>query len=87
MLLFQLEVFTLVAETLSRMILVAKEKSLIKGFGVRENGETMHVLHYADDTMIFLDADIMMVAVLRIILTWFEATSGLWVNVFKTKVY
>lgn len=47
----------------------------------------MHVLHYMDNMMIFLDADTRMVAALRVMLTWFEAESELQVSVSKTKVY
>lgn len=66
---------------------MAQRKGILKGYRVKSDGEEVLTLHYANDTIVFLDVDIDMVETLRVLLTWFDASSGLGVNVAKTKIY
>ncbi|XP_026416071.1 uncharacterized protein LOC113311449 [Papaver somniferum] len=50
--------FLLVGEALSYMIKQAQDQSLISGFNVADDGNSVSHLQFADDTLIFLDADI-----------------------------
>jgi len=64
----------------------AEEKKLLEcvEVGVRRINATM--LHYADDTFFFCNADTQGVRTLKAILKCFEVASGLKVNYSKSKV-
>uniref|UniRef100_A0A2N9H333 Reverse transcriptase domain-containing protein n=1 Tax=Fagus sylvatica TaxID=28930 RepID=A0A2N9H333_FAGSY len=81
--------FVIVMEALSRMIDRASGVGLLSGFSVgREASDPMRISHllFADDTLIFCEASPDNLIDLRAILTWFEATSGLRVNLGKSEL-
>lgn len=81
--------FLLVMEVLSRMLQVTEEAGLIRGFlaGSR-GGNEVHISHllFADDTIIFCDADPDQVLHIRKVLSCFEAATGLRVNLGKSEI-
>lgn len=82
--------FIIAMEGLSNMIKKAKLNGWIKGFEVAMNGhnnqEITH-LQYADDTLIFCDAEVEQLRVLRIILVLLEVISGLHINWRKSHLF
>ena len=59
------------------------------GFGVGHlEGRSLEVSHllFADDTLIFCDADLDRVLFLHMILIWFEAAFGLKINLGKSEL-
>ena len=81
--------FVIVMEALSRMIDKASGVGLLSGFSVgREASDPMRISHllFADDTLIFCEAFPDNLIDLRAILTWFEDTSGLRVNLVKSEL-
>lgn len=76
--------FIMVLEVLSRMIERA-EMGYIVGFCVGSGGVTISHLQFADDAMIFCDADARQVTYLRSVLTCFEAISGVRINFVKNE--
>ena len=81
--------FVLVMEALGRMLNKAVHDGHMSRFGVgREEGRSLVVSHFlfADDTLIFCGADLDQVLFLRMILIWFEAVSGLKINLNKLRV-
>jgi exonuclease III len=81
--------FDIVMEALSRMLDRAVQSGLFKGFSVgssdRSQIEISHLL-FADDTLIFCDADPHQLTSLRFVFTWFEAVSGLKINLGKSEL-
>ncbi|XP_026433399.1 uncharacterized protein LOC113330800 [Papaver somniferum] len=69
------------------MIKRAQEQGLLSGFQVKPNGLQIGHLQFADDTLIFLDADIEQVKNLRIILLSFEMLTGLKINFAKSQIF
>ena len=81
--------FVLVMEALSRMLDKAVLEGRLSGFGVGSlEGRSMEVSHllFADDTLIFCKADLDQILILRMILIWFEAVSGLKINLGKSEL-
>ena len=80
--------FLLVMETFTRMIEAASTAGLIFGFSVGSANAAMSISHllFADDTIIFCDNDCEQMVNLRCVLTWFEAVSGLRVNLAKSSL-
>ena len=81
--------FLLVMEVFTRMLRVASSAGLIAGFSVgRLNDSSTKISHllFADDTIIFCDNVCEQIVNLRGILIWFEAVSGLRVNLFKSSI-
>jgi hypothetical protein len=79
----------IVMEALSRMMSKAVEGGLLSGFQVGSiDSHLVRVSHllFVDDTLIFLDAKPDHVFNLRLLFTWFEAVSGLKINLNKSKM-
>jgi hypothetical protein len=78
-----------VMEAMSKMLDKAVGGGFLSGFsmGTEASGFVMvsHLL-FADDKLIFCDADSNQVLLLRCLLTWFEAVSGLKVNLAKSEL-
>lgn len=68
------------------MLFRAVEAKLISGVRVASNGPTVSHLQFADDTVIFCDANEEEVRNAKAIIWCFEAMSGLKVNFFKSGV-
>ena len=81
--------FLLVMEVLSRMLSKVEEEGLIQGFRAGSNavdGLCISHLLYADDTILFCDADPDQLLNVRMVLTCFEAVTGLRVNMAKSEM-
>uniref|UniRef100_A0A2N9J2H5 Reverse transcriptase domain-containing protein n=1 Tax=Fagus sylvatica TaxID=28930 RepID=A0A2N9J2H5_FAGSY len=81
--------FLLVMEMLSRMLKTVESKGLIHGFSVGGNtsdGLCISHLLYADDTILFCDAKMDQLLYIRMVLTCFEAITGLRVNMAKSEM-
>lgn len=68
------------------MLEKAKDEGLISGFQVSSNGESITHLHFADVTLLFVDASLEEVQQLKIILLCFEAITGMKVNLSKSSL-
>lgn len=81
--------FILVMESLNSMLKNAKSNGWVRGFRVSNNNCNMEISHilYADDSLILCDANIDQLRHIRLILTVFEAISGLHVNWRKSMLY
>lgn len=82
--------FLLAMEGLNKMVKTANINGWLRGFDVaREGKESLEVTHlqYADDTLIFCDAEEEQLRFLRIILVIFEGISGLHINWRKSFLY
>ncbi|CAM8932747.1 unnamed protein product [Rhodiola kirilowii] len=77
--------FLIAAEGLSRLLARAKEVGDLRGVEWVRNGDRMNHLQYADDTIIFCEAELEEIKSLRRILKSFEAASGLRINYSKSK--
>ena len=78
--------FVLVMEAVSRKLDKAVHEGCLSGFNAGASvGRSLMVSHllFADDTLIFCDANIDQMLILRIVLILFEAVSGLKVNLGK----
>ena len=74
-------------EALSQLLSCARNRGFISGFGVGGRGrEGLIVSHllFADDTLIFCDAEADQLQYLSWTFMWFEAIAGLKVNLSKT---
>jgi exonuclease III len=81
--------FVIVMEALSRMMSKAVEDGLLSGFQVgARDSQVVRVSHllFADDTLIFSDARPDHIFNLRLLFTWFEAVSGLKINLNKSEM-
>ena len=81
--------FLLLMEILSRMLKRVKEEGFIKGFSVGAAGlDGLSVSHllYVDDTILFCDNDLEKLVHIRLVLTCFEAVTGLKVNMSKSEM-
>ena len=78
--------FVLVMEAISKMLDKAVHEGRLSSFNVGVfAGRSLMVSHllFADDTLIFCDANIDQMLILHMVLIWFEAVSGLKVNLGK----
>lgn len=80
-------VFLLVSEVLSMMFAKSTEVGWLGGFSVKQNGTKLSHLQFADDTLVFLDADIRQVQYLKYTLLSFEMASGLSTNFQKSNLF
>ena len=72
--------FVLVMEAIGKMLDKAVHEGRLLGFSVgASSGRSLMVSHllFADDTLIFCDANIDQMLILRMLLIWFEAMSSL----------
>jgi Reverse transcriptase (RNA-dependent DNA polymerase) len=67
------------------MLNKAKQGGYLKGLGNFNNNNLIN-LNYADDTLIFLQADTKMMEVLKVILIGFENLIGLKINYTKSEL-
>ncbi|CAN1266288.1 LINE-1 retrotransposable element ORF2 protein [Linum perenne] len=81
--------FIIVMEVLSAILLKVQEAGLIKGFFMNErdgSGQVNHIL-FADDTLIFCDAEVSQVRYLLASLICFECITGLKINIHKSSMF
>lgn len=79
--------FLLVSEVLNVMISKSLMDGKLGGFKVKEDGTIVSHLQFADDTLVFLDADLEQVRFLKYILLSFEFASGLCTNFSKCSLF
>lgn len=80
-------VFVLAIEILTQMFLKVEEGEFFNGFQVSELSDRFPILQFADDTLLMLGGSLKKAKVVRNILVWFEACSGLRVNTNKIIIY
>jgi hypothetical protein len=81
--------FLLVMEVLSRMLKKVESQGLIQGFSAGGNANSgLRISHllYADDTILFCDANLTQMLYIRMVLTCFKAATGLRVNMSKSEM-
>ncbi|XP_026440576.1 uncharacterized protein LOC113339540 [Papaver somniferum] len=76
--------FLLVVEILSKLINDVVARGILSGFQVADKGSLISHLKFADDTLIFIDANVVEVRRLFIIFSVFETLAGLKVNMEKS---
>lgn len=74
--------FDLVADTLNKILSNAQSSGFISGLG-HSTSKTLN-LHFADDTLLFLEAKPLMIEHLKYLLIGFEHLSGLKINFHKS---
>ncbi|XP_049394869.1 uncharacterized protein LOC125859208 [Solanum stenotomum] len=77
-------------EGLNDMLKIVQEKLSLRGFRVSSRvGAELEITHlqYADDTLVFCDANKNQLKILRVIFVIFEAISGLHINWNKSFLY
>ena len=79
--------FLLVMEVLSRLLKRIEEGDFLRGFQAIPNGG-LHISHllFADDTIIFCDASREQLLYIWMVVIFFEAITGLKVNVSKSEI-
>ena len=78
--------FVIVMEALSKLLDKAIEGRFLAGFSVGGGAISVSHLLFADDTLLFCDADPTQLLYLRLVLNWFEAVSGLRINLGKSEL-
>jgi exonuclease III len=81
--------FVIVMEALSTMMKIAEDRGLVTGFSVgplSNPGLSISHLLFADDTLVFCDADEEQLRNLRCFFFCFEAASGLRINLSKSEI-
>ena len=76
-------------EVFSRMVKRMEGAGLLRGFrvdGRRGRGESVSHLLFADDTILFCDAEVEQVLHIRLLILCFQAVTGLKVNVVKSEM-
>ncbi|KAL9686487.1 hypothetical protein QQ045_023947 [Rhodiola kirilowii] len=79
--------FLMAAEGLSKILNKAKEDGFLSGIEWVKNGDRMTHLQFADDTVLFCNAEMKEVQFLTMILHAFEGCSGLKINFGKSMCY
>ncbi|XP_026398379.1 uncharacterized protein LOC113294180 [Papaver somniferum] len=80
-------IFLLVSEVLNIMFSKALVAGKLGGFAAKTGGTSVGHLQFADDTLVFLDADIEQVRFLKYILLSFEYVSGISTNFNKCSLF
>jgi hypothetical protein len=81
--------FVIIMEALSRMLMESEARGLVAGFSVgsvHNSGLSISHLLFANDTLIFCDADVEQLCNLRCLFFCFEAASGLKINLSKSEI-
>ena len=81
--------FLILMEVFSKMLRRVEGASLIRGFkveGRRGGGESVSHLLFANDTILFCDADVEQILHIQLLLLSFQAVIGLKVNVHKSEM-
>ena len=78
--------FVLVTEVLNRVLIRAAEVGLFKGLQIGSHRETLTHLQFADDTLLFCEANEIYLQNLKKVLLSFQAFSGLAVNYSKSSL-
>ena len=81
--------FLILMEVFSRMLRRVEGAGLIRGFkikGRRDGGESVSHLLFANDTILFCDADVEQILHIQFLLLSFQAVTGLKVNVHKSEM-
>ena len=81
--------FLVMIEVFSRMVKRMEAAGLVSGFradGRGGRGESVSHLLFADDTILFCDAEVEQVLHVRLLLLCFQAVTGLKVNVAKSEM-
>ena len=81
--------FLVMMEVLSKMLKRIEGAGLISGFkadGSWDEGECVSHLLFADDTILFCDANVEQILHVRMLLLCFQAVTGLKVNVLKSEM-
>ena len=79
--------FNIVVDMLTILISRAKEAEQIQGVVPHLVDEGLSVLHYADDTIIFMDNDLERAKNMKLLLCAFEQLSGLKINFHKSELF
>ena len=79
--------FNIVADMLALLINRAKADGQIRGVIPHLLDDSLSILQYADDTIIFLDHDLEQVKNLKLLLCAFEQLSGLKINFHKSEFF
>ncbi|XP_026384892.1 uncharacterized protein LOC113280488 [Papaver somniferum] len=80
-------IFLIVSEVLNIMFSKALVAGKLGGFKAKEGGTSISHLQFADDTLVFLDADLEQVRYLKYLLLSFEYASGLSTNFNKCNLF
>ena len=81
--------FLIMMEVFSRMLRRVEGAGLIRGFnleGRRDGGERVSHLLFANDTILFCDADVEQILHIRLLLLSFQVLTGLKVNVHESEM-
>ena len=81
--------FLILMEVFSRMLRRMEGANLFRGFkvaGKRGGGECVSHLLFANDTILFCDANVEQILHIRLLLLSFQAVTGLKVNVHKSEM-
>ena len=81
--------FFIMMEVLSRMLRRVEGASLVRDFkveGRKGGGECVTYLLFADDTILFCDADVEQILHIRLLLLSFQVVTGLKVNAHKSEM-
>lgn len=78
--------FSLVADGLSAIFRKVEEARLLDGFVIGDDSIMVSHLLFADDTTLFLKADVENIRSIKLCMLIFQVISGLKVNLFKTSM-
>lgn len=78
--------FTLVADSISQVIINAVSERLVNGFPLGNDRTNVSHLQYADDTLILMDGDPKYVRILKLLIQCVELVSGLKINWLKSHI-
>lgn len=80
-------IFVLAAKVLTQMVMKAQQVGLLSGFKVSSLGVGIPIFQFAEDTLIFANGDIVEARRVKFFLIWYEALTGLKVNIKKSVLY